>query len=76
MVCYTLKQNKLLQQDQKPLSQTRKNASVRVDELSKEVNTYLNISSDQYIQYKYRLFQKKVKMENTHHVFKRLEQDA
>ena len=48
------------------------NATVKVDVLSKEVNHVLNSANDTYILSKYRNFQKQVKVQNDHHVFKRL----
>ena len=35
-------------------ARSNKKASVKVEELAKEVNSYLNNSSDQYIVFKYR----------------------
>lgn len=77
MICYCIKESKSLTGGLKSAkSKNSKNATVKVEELAKEVNSYLNNSSDKFIEFKYNQYQKKVKNENTQHVFKRLLDDA
>jgi len=78
MVCYFHKEQKPMNSKRLKKAQQEKagKASVKVEALSKEINHILNSSRDAFLLEKYQKFCKQVQTKNSHHVFKRLLEDA